>query len=105
MTYKQEIISKIKVKLKKIIREEYNSIIREDQSYEGWTNKDTKLVCIYLDNEEPLYRTLNRFKGRLTVNFIKKVYEVLKLINPKGYKEINKRVVNWPEVLDYLNQQ
>lgn len=105
MTFNDKITKKVKDTLRNLIREEFSSIIREDQSYEGWTNYDTWAVSMYLNNEQSLYKSLQKFRGHITVDGLKRLFEQLRKLNSEGYKEVDKHKVNWQEIADSENNQ
>lgn len=88
----------------KVIENYVKKIIKEsDETYEGWTNFDTWAVAAYIDNEQPLYNLIQKYKGKLTVDGLQKTFEMLKRYNREGYAEVNKKNVNWQEIVDEKN--
>lgn len=87
--------------VKEVIRENRQRILKEE--YNGWSNFDTWAVSAYLNNEEPLYRALQKYKGKLTVQNLKTIFSALPKYNRVGFKEINPKKVNWQEIVDSEN--
>lgn len=55
------------------VRKIVEKVIREfDETYEGWSNFDTWAVFTYINNEQPLYELVKKYRGKLTVNGMKK---------------------------------
>lgn len=87
----------------KIMENYVKKILNESEQYNGWTNFDTWAVSEYINNEEPLYNILEKHRGKITVDGLKKIFELLRRYNRVGYDEVDKKNVNWQEIVDSEN--
>lgn len=74
-----------------------------DETYEGFSNWDTWMVCFQADNDFPLYRQLSKFSAKfdsMTADVAKKL---AKRFWPKQFPipEMNYNKVNWQEVASH----
>jgi hypothetical protein len=78
--------------------------IMTDERYEGFTNYKTWNVCLWFDNDEPLYRARQAWieeNGRFNQQ---KAREFVMAMLPKGTGDIkNYAGVNWQEVSEAFN--
>lgn len=79
-----------------------------DNTYNGWTNWETWQINLWLDNEEPWYRSKKRFLmcGKLDIDSVKKFCsecfgkEATPDMNPGDWDK-----VNWEEILQSFKDE
>lgn len=74
----------------------------QDTKYNGWKNRDTWLVVLWLDNEELAYESMRQIKERTYQDTFNLINDLLKrnLIKDK----IELKNVNWSEVIKNVLQ-
>lgn len=76
------------------------------ETYNGYENWATWNVCLWLGNEEPLYREAQRIARRSEVT-PKAAEDFVKELMPNGTPDFNSpkeyKNVNWSEVAEMIN--
>lgn len=73
------------------------------EKYNGYFNRDTWLVALWLNNEEKNYRRMLRDKEQLLAESIKGLAFALSVYN-YGSDAINFEKVNWEEIHEVIKE-
>ncbi len=91
--------------VERTVKSIYKKVLKEysGPEYDGYTNFDTANAILYINNEQPLNSLIEKFRGKLTVQGLQKIFQRLRQLNPEGFAEIDQKNVNWQEIVDDEN--
>lgn len=74
-----------------------------EKGYNGWKNRETWLIALYINNDECLYHAVKESKVKL-----KKAYEAQDLLRSIGVNSIEglwigDMRIHWPEIKQCIN--